>query len=218
MRTKTLLPLILAAACGSSNKPTEPIPTPHPPDVVKPDRVETAQDEADAALVAEAKGFTADVDKELRRVLVAASETEWANETDITDEHEAAAAKAAGIQNDTIAKLIKQARKYERVMAKLDPETRRQLQVLINITTVATPVAPSPDNAEHAAELAKLAAEMSSTYGKGKVCTGTGKQQKCQDLDALSKVLQTTKRSEEGCSPRGRAGTTPSATPSATCS
>ena len=197
MRTTTLLPLILAAACGSSNKPTEPLPAPHPPDEVAPDRVETAPVDAEAALVAEAKQFTADVDKELRRVLVAASEAQWANETDITDEHEAAAAKAAGVQNDTIAKLIKQARKYEPVLAKLDPDTRRQLQVLINITTVATPVAPSPDNPEHAAELAKLAAEMSSTYGKGKVCktVGTGKTARidCQDLDALSKVLQTTK-------------------------
>jgi len=68
--------------------------------------------------------------------------------------------KANGVQNDTIAKLIKQARKYEPVIDKLDPSNKRQLQVLIYILTVATPVAPSPDDPAKSAELAKIAAEI----------------------------------------------------------
>jgi len=164
------------------NQPSRPQPPPPPP-------VNT-----DDALIAEAKQFVGAAEKELRRVLVAASEAEWTNQTDITPAHEAAAAKANGEQNDTIAKLIKQARKYEPVLAKLDASTRRQLQVLINVTTVATPVAPSPDDPKQAEELARLATEMSSTYGKGKVCETVKGKKVCKDLDAVSKVLQSTRK------------------------
>jgi len=185
VRTNFLIISILAAACSKKAKEADPAPTPSPGSgsaVAKPPA-------DDAALVAEAKQFLADADKELRRVLVGAAEAEWANQTDITDEHEAAAAKANGVQNDTIAKLIKQARKYEPVVDKLDPVNKRQLQVLIYILTVATPVAPSPDDPAKSAELAKIAAEMSGIYGKGKV---DGK-----DLDALSKILQTSRKPDE---------------------
>jgi len=185
VRTNFLIVSILAAACSKKAKEADPAPTPSPGSgsaVAKPPA-------DDAALIAEAKQFLADADKELRRVLVAAAEAEWANQTDITDAHEAAAAKANGVQNDTIAKLIKQARKYEPVIDKLDPSNKRQLQVLIYILTVATPVAPSPDDPAKSAELAKIAAEMSGIYGKGKV---DGK-----DLDALSKVLQTSRKPDE---------------------
>jgi peptidyl-dipeptidase A len=145
----------------------------------------------DAALAAEATKFAVDADKEMRRVMVAAAEAQWANATDITDAHEAAESAANAVQNDTIAKLIKQARKYEPILDQLDPSTRRQLQVLIYITTVATPIAPSPDDPQKAAELAKTATEMASIYGKGKVCDAAGAN--CQSLDALSKTLQTTR-------------------------
>ncbi len=171
MRISTLLlpiPLILLGACCPPKAATSPKPT---------------------GLAAEATQFVADIDKELRRVLVGAAEAQWTNATDITDAHEAAESAANSIQNDTIAKLIKAARKYEPVLDQLDPSTRRQLQVLIYITTVATPVAPSPDDPAQAAELAKTATEMGSLYGKGKVCQGST----CQDLDALSKILQTTR-------------------------
>ena len=143
----------------------------------------------DKALAAEATKFVADMDVELRKVLVGAAEAQWTNATDITDAHEAAESAANSIQNDTIAKLIKQARKYEPILDQLDPSTKRQLQVLIYITTVATPVAPSPDDPAQATELAKVATEMGSIYGKGKVCEGTD----CKSLDELSKTLQTTR-------------------------
>ncbi|MBA3461423.1 MAG: M2 family metallopeptidase [Deltaproteobacteria bacterium] len=145
----------------------------------------------DAALAAEATKFVADADKELRRVLVGAAEAQWANATDITDAHEAAESAANSVQNDTVAKLIKQARKYEPILDQLDPSTRRQLQALIYMTTVAIPVAPSPDDPQRAAELAKTGTEMASIYGKGKVCDASGAN--CQDLAALSKTMQTTR-------------------------
>ena len=171
MRISTLLlpvPLILLGACCSPKSAASP---------------------KDQALAAEATKFVADMDKELRTVLVGAALAQWTNATDITDAHEAAESAANSVQNDAIAKLIKTARKYEPILDQLDPSTRRQLQVLIYITTVATPVAPSPDDPAQATELAKVATEMGSIYGKGKVCEGTD----CKDLDALSKVLQSSR-------------------------
>ncbi len=162
------LPLILLGACCPPKAATAPKPT---------------------GLAAEAAQFVVDMDKELRRVMVAAAEAQWTNATDITDAHEAAESAANSVQNDSIAKLIKAARKYEPILDQLDPLTKRQLQVLIYITTVATPVAPSPDDPAQAAELAKTATEMGSIYGKGKVCEGTT----CKDLDTLSKTLQSTR-------------------------
>ncbi len=143
----------------------------------------------DKALAAEATKFVSEMDAELRKVMVGAAEAQWANATDITDAHEAAESAANSLQNDAIARLIKQARKFEPILDQLDPTTRRQLQVLIYITTVATPIAPSPDDPAQATELAKVATEMGSIYGKGKVCEGS----ECKALDELSKTLQTTR-------------------------
>ncbi len=236
MRTSKLLPLILFAACGGSNKPA-PAPV---PDQTSPGETTTpAQEPAAApapanteALVAEAKQFAAHVDAELKRLYTEASVAEWANQTDITAEHEAASAKASEALANGLTQLIKASRKFESVQGKLDPDTRRQLWLL----KIAGQ--PAPDDPAQAAELAKTAAEMTSTYGKGKVCDAskakagapTQKQldalaakfeaekdekkkaklakdreamQKkfdtayCKDLDALSKVLQKSRKPDE---------------------
>ncbi|MBA3818514.1 MAG: M2 family metallopeptidase [Deltaproteobacteria bacterium] len=161
------------------------------------DRAAAPAGSDDERLVTEAKQFVVTADAELRRVLVAANNAEWANQTDITPAHEDAAAKANRVVNDTTAGLIKAARKFDRVLGKLDPATRRQLQNLVYQMTVSTPIAPSPEDPKQAEELAKIAAEMGSTYGKGKVCTTVKGKQVCKDLDALSKIMQTTRKPAE---------------------
>ncbi|HWU88411.1 MAG TPA: M2 family metallopeptidase, partial [Kofleriaceae bacterium] len=141
--------------------------------------------------VTEARQFVAAMDAELRKLYVDASVTAWANETDITDEHEAAASKAGEEQAKGITRLIKAAQKLEPILPKLDPATRRQLLLLKFAGQ------PAPDDPKQTAELAKIATEMSSIYGKGKVCKKVGAKQECKDLDALSKVLQTTRDPKE---------------------
>jgi peptidyl-dipeptidase A len=203
VRTSKLIPLILVAACGGPKKapdrstadplppaPTDttaqaPVPTPAPP----------PQDPAkDAALVAEAKEFATRVDQELRKLYVDASVAEWANQTDITPAHEEASAKAAEALANGLTKLIKESRKFESVQAKLDPDTRRQLWLL----KIAGQ--PAPDDPAQAEELAKIAAEMTSTYGKGKVCDaskpkpGAPKQAQLDDLTAKIKAEQDPKK------------------------
>ena len=236
---KVLSLAFLAAACGGSKKP-DPVaaPPPDPGTTAEAPAPAPAPTPApagganEAALIAEAKQFVADTDKELKQLLIASSVAEWANQTDITPEHEKAAAAEAEKLANAITRLIKASRKFEPVMAKLDADTARQLKLL----KIAGQ--PAPDDPAQAAELAKIAAEMTSTYGKGKVCDtskakpGVPKQadidaidakikaatdekakaklQKdreklaakfdaayCKDLDALSKVLQTSRKPAE---------------------
>jgi peptidyl-dipeptidase A len=178
---KTLLLAIpiLAAACGNKSRP-EPAPAPEPP----PEKVEKQPaPSGDAALIAEAKQFVADLDKTMRKLTVDASEAQWANETDLTPAHEAATAKASEVLSVEATKLVKTARKFEPVLDKLDPDTRRQL-VLLKFQAQ-----PSPDDPQQAKQLAELAAKMDSEYGKG-VCETAGGKETCQDIEHWSKLLQ----------------------------
>lgn len=192
MQKTTLLPLILAAAaCGP--KKADPLPPPPPSDLGQSD-TRTPADPPPSnndALVSQAKQFVAQMDAELRKLYVDASVTAWANETDITPEHEDAAAKAGAEQAKGITRLIKESRKYDAVLDKLDPATRRQLQLLRFAGQ------PAPNDPKQAEELARIATEMSSIYGKGKVCTKKGGKEDCKDLDGLSKVLQKTRQPSE---------------------
>ena len=163
----------------------EPAPTPEPspgPTAMPPPPAD------DTALINEAKQFVADADATLRKLYIDASVTDWANQTDITPEHEAAAAKAAEVMANGITKLIKASRKYERVANKLPPDAQRQLLLLKFAGQ------PAPDDPSQAEELAKIGAEMTSVYGKGKVCDsskpkpGVPKQKELDDLDAKIKA------------------------------
>ena len=183
-------------ACGGGQQAAPPAPAPTPVEVAPvpapapaPPPVPVATGPSDADLVAQAQQYVTNMDTDLRRVLVAASETEWANETDITPEHEATAAKASADQSKWITAAIKDTKKFDAVAAKLDPETRRKLLLLKLLGQ------PAPDDAKQADELAKLAADMTSIYGKGKVCA-VGKR-KCKDLDDVSKVLQKSRKPAE---------------------
>ncbi len=184
VRTSKLIPLILFAACGGPKTPApEPSPAPAPGPTSEAPTPTPTTGTNNAALVAEAKQFVAQADKELRELWVTASEAEWANQTDITPEHEAATAKANETLANGLTKLIKASRKFEAVQDQLDPDTRRQLWLL----KIAGQ--PAPDDPKQAEELTKIAAEMTSVYGKGKVCdaskpkAGAPKQ---KQLDALA--------------------------------
>ena len=176
MRT-TLFVFALAAAAACSKKEQKAPPAPNPTPTVDP------QKQKDDALIAEAKQWVKDMDPKLRKLQVDASVAEWTNETDITKEHEAATAKAGEIASVEITKMVKEARKFDPIKDKLDPDTKRQLMLL------TFQAQPSPDDPKKAAELAETATEMTSLYGKG-VCTKTGDKESCQDVEVFSKQLQ----------------------------
>ncbi|HTL33818.1 MAG TPA: M2 family metallopeptidase [Kofleriaceae bacterium] len=222
---RTAFSILVLAACGGTKPQTVPAPPPNPtPDVVQPTPTAVAPTPPannDAQLIAEAKQFVADTDKELRQLMTDQAAADWTNQTDITPEHEAAAAKMSEALSNGITRLIKASRKFEPVMAKLDADTQRQL-LLLKFSGQ-----PAPDDPKQAEELAKLGAEMTGVYGKGKVCDpkhqkeldaagakvvaakddkGKDTAQKafskveakyCKDLDALSKVLQKSNKPAE---------------------
>ena len=190
---KLILVLLLAAACGPK-KPDAPAPAgpgvvegPPPSNPAPPPNPGAT----DAALIAEAKIFVEATDKELRRLLTDSSVADWANQTDITPQHEEASAKASAELAKGITKTIKAARKFEPIMDKLDPATRRQL-VLLKFAGQ-----PAPDDPKQADELAKVGAQMVSVYGKGKSCMKVKGKEVCRDIDAASKVLQKSGKPDE---------------------
>jgi peptidyl-dipeptidase A len=223
----TLFVIVLAAACGPKKQPdTIAQPPPSGSDVAMPEQpAPPPQTDNTAKLVEEAKQFATQMDAELRKLYVDASVTAWANETDITPAHEAAAAKALEEQAKGITRLIKQAQRFAPVMDKLDPATKRQF------TLLRFAGQPAPDDPAQAAELAKLATEMSSIYGKGKICDpklqpkrdkavaeidkkiaaaktdvekeklqaarGKAESEGCKDLTAIDKVLQKSHKPDE---------------------
>jgi peptidyl-dipeptidase A len=181
-KTILLAALILAAAACSKS---EPPPPKEPP----PEKVEKVAN-PDDALIAEAKKFVADADQIVRKLSVDASQAQWTNETDLTPEHEAATAKASETLSVEITKMVKTARKFEPVLAKLDADTRRQ------VTLLKFQAQPSPDDPKQAKELAELAAKMDSEYGKGVCKTANGKES-CEDIEHWSKLLQKERNPEK---------------------
>ncbi len=181
-----------AVACGGPKAPdTIPAPPPSGGSDVAVDPTPMPPQNADDALIAEAKQFVADTDKAYRKVAVEASLAAWANETDITPAHEDAAAKTAAEMAKFLTRSIKAARKFDPILAKLDPATRRQLELLKFAGQ------PAPDDPAKADELAKIGAEMSSIYGKGKACVKKAGKEDCKGIDDASKVLQKSRNPAE---------------------
>jgi peptidyl-dipeptidase A len=185
VRKTILVTWLLAAACGHPSKPPEAAPPAAPPAPAEPTTTGpvAAPPAGDAALVAEAKAFVAALDPKVRKLTVDASLAAWANETDLTPEHEALTAKAGETLSVEITNMVKTARKFDAVADKLDPDTRRQLLLL------KFQAQPSPDDPKQAKELAELAAKMDSEYGKG-VCKTVKGKETCQDIEYWSKLLQ----------------------------
>ncbi|MEJ7601355.1 MAG: M2 family metallopeptidase [Kofleriaceae bacterium] len=187
-----IIPILVLAAAACGPKKSDPVPP--GPGVVEgppPPGPSVPAPAADDALIAEARAFVAATDKEARRLYTDASVADWANQTDITPQHEDAAAKAGAELAKGLTKAIKAARKFEPVLDKLDPATRRQLHLLKFAGQ------PAPDDPKQADELAKVGAQMTSIYGKGKSCVKENGKQVCRDIDAASKVMQKSRKPAE---------------------
>jgi peptidyl-dipeptidase A len=187
----TLLLALVSCACPPEKKvtiaPPKPVETTAepPPAPAKP-----PEPSPEDKLVAEAKQFVGDTNAQLGPLAVHSSQAAWTNETDITPEHEQAASKASAELSTALTQRMVAARKFEPVLDKLDPDTRRSLDII----KFSSEIAPSaPQDPKLADELARTATEMSSLYGKG-VCKTVhvkGKdEQQCKIVDDYSEVLQ----------------------------
>ena len=132
----------------------------------------------------EAKAFITEVDAKLRELWTKGAQVEWTKQTDITDEHEAA---AATVQAEVMAyetKAIGEATKFDGVEA--EPDVRRQLELLKLTSTL-----PAPNDEAKRKELATISTGLDASYGKGEWCEDPTKPtpETCLDLGELSDIM-----------------------------
>ncbi len=186
MRTLSALLALALAACGGSSNQTTSAVTPAP---IDPGEVAPTPATGEVGPTADdARVFVKELDGELRRLYVEQSQAQWNNQTDITPDHEAAAAKASEAVLIYTTAAIKRSRRFDPIMDQLDGDTRRQI-LLLRISGAA-----APDDPAQAAELARITTEMDSLYGKSKACDAKGT---CRDLDALEEVLAKSRKPAE---------------------
>ena len=132
----------------------------------------------------EAKAFIAEVDGKLRELWIKSAQAEWAKQTDITDEHEAAAAAVGAEVMAYETKAIGEATKFDGVEA--EPDVRRQLELLKLTSTL-----PAPNDDAKRKELATISTGLDASYGKGEWCEDPAKPtpDTCLDLGELSDIM-----------------------------
>ena len=170
---KHLIPLSLVTVCALALTAC-PTPT-EAPDPTGPAVAPEGPTAADAA------AFVKRADDGFREQWIAVETAGWAYATNITDETEAAAAKADEALMKFISETVAEAKTFDGVEG-IDEDTARMLH-LIKISTAL----PAPDDAAKRAELAGLSAELTGMYGKGKHCDPAG--ENCRDLGQLEKIL-----------------------------
>ena len=123
------------------------------------------------------------MNEELRRLWTAREMAGWTNATDITDAHQAAEAEASEAVMAYTAQAIAESRAFAEIEG-VDPAVARQIHLLQVGATMSAPSDPAKRK-----ELAQVAAEMPSIYGKGKYCKDPKDPESCRDLGQLSSVL-----------------------------
>ncbi len=140
---------------------------------------------------ADAGKFINEVNQTIERLATASSQASWVAENFITDDTQAINARENQRFIDQIAKYAKEAVKYDKV--DVPPDIRRQLNLLKNSLTMATPSDPKEGE-----ELTRIAASLDATYGKGKWCEDNpGKPETCHDIDKITNIMADTKTDEK---------------------
>jgi peptidyl-dipeptidase A len=106
----------------------------------------------------------------------------WVQQTFITDDTEAIAARANQAANEAGAKFAKEAVQYDGVEVPADQ--RRQLNLLKVALVLATPSDPKESD-----ELSKIMARLESTYGRGRWCADASQPDSCKNIDEVSRIL-----------------------------
>lgn len=115
-----------------------------------------------APSVAEAEAFLARVEKDLFDFSVEGGRVAWVNNTYITDDTDALAAKYGEIGTEKSVQYALEAAKYQNVSG-LSAEAKRKLDILRGGLVLPAPTTPGS-----AKELSEIATKLNSAYGKGK--------------------------------------------------
>ena len=119
-----------------------------------------------AQTTAEADAFVAKAEKELGEYIVFASQVQWINNTYLTDDTDAVAAKIGAQGTEMQVRLAGEAAKYQ-ALTGLSADTKRKLDFLRGGL-----VLPAPTTEGAATELNNIATKLNSQYGKGKGTLG----------------------------------------------
>lgn len=143
---------------------------------------------------AEADMFVQETNTKLLELWKQADNAHWVLDTDITDEHESAAAAADEQTMAFLSETIAKAAQWDGLTLK--PETARMIALL----KITSPL-PAPNDPALRTELASIMTSLSSTYGKGKWCPPTPKPAgkgepvapECLDIGDISERLSHSK-------------------------
>jgi len=137
-----------------------------------------AHDEVTYPQTAEgAAQFVAAAEKDLFEYTVEASQVNWVNATNITEDTDAMAARINAVGTEKTVKYALEAAKYA-ALPGLDPDVKRKLDIMRNGLVLPAPTTPGA-----ATELNTIATSLQSQYGKGKG-TLNGKEINGSDIEA----------------------------------
>ena len=128
---------------------------------------------------ADAKQFLADAQADLQQLQLPAVQAAWVYQNFITEDSAALSAHLGEKLSSAAVRYAVEAAKFNDV--EVDPDTRRQLELLKQSLTL-----PAPSDAAKSAELAKIGADLDGMYGKGKYCRDNGE---CLSLPDMTLIL-----------------------------
>jgi peptidyl-dipeptidase A len=128
------------------------------------------------------KKFLDTVNETTLRLGIEQSQAGWVQQTYITDDTEAIAARANQAANEALTRFAKESTKYDKTEVAAD--ARRQLTVLKTALVLAPPSDPKESD-----ELSKIMARLESAYGKGKWCPDPAKGDLCKNIDDVTRLL-----------------------------
>ena len=127
--------------------------------------------------------FLENVNATMLRLSNEANQAEWVQATYITPDTEAISARASEAYMNAVTTFAKRAATIAAEGA--TPEQQRQLTVLKNALTMASPADP-----KESAELARLVTGMDGAYGRGKFCPpGQTSADACLDVEEVTVIL-----------------------------
>src|SRR4051794_7008406 len=128
-----------------------------------------------APTAAAAKTFLDNANATTLKLGIQQGQAGWVQQTFITDDTEAIAARANQAANEAGATFAKEAVQFDSIQVSADQ--RRQLNLLKVSLVLAT-----PSDAKESDELSKIMARLESTYGKGKWCADPAKPDACKNI------------------------------------
>jgi len=176
---RLILPLCLLLAVLGCEK--SPAPESTPPAL--PIASEATQTTADAAppSIAEAKAWLGETETELLRLWIQQERLSWVKATYIIHDTELLSSESDANLMAFVGGKAAEAQRFAGL--KLPPAEARKMALLRLTQTL-----PAPSNKKQRNELAGLATELESMYGKGRYCAGDDTKD-CKDLGSLSRFM-----------------------------